>query len=78
MTTDTEKQKASYSSETTSESGNKPSALDWATLGCLLAGAAGIIKAFMMDNASAPLYLFGSVLAFAGVIYAHRRKSEAK
>jgi hypothetical protein len=46
-------------------------ASDWAVLGCLVAGAVGIYKAFGMDNPSGVfLCLLGSVAAFGVVIYA--------
>jgi hypothetical protein len=50
-------------------------ALDWAVLGCLIAGAVGIVKAFGMDSPSGVLLcLLGSVAAFGLVIYVHLRK----
>lgn len=50
-------------------------ALDWAVLGCLVAGAVGIYKAFGMETPSGVLLcLLGSVAAFGVVIYAHLRK----
>jgi len=50
-------------------------ALDWAVLGCLIAGAVGIVKAFSMDSPSGVLLcLLGSVGAFGLVIYVHLRK----
>jgi hypothetical protein len=45
-------------------------ALDWAVLGCLIAGAVGIFKACGMDSESGVLFcLLGSVAAFGLVIY---------
>lgn len=50
-------------------------AMDWAVLSCLIAGAVGIIKAFGMETPSGVLLcLFGSVAAFGSVIYVHLRK----
>jgi hypothetical protein len=50
-------------------------AADWAVLGCLVAGAVGIYKAFGMDNPfGVLLYLLGSVAAFGLVIYVHLQK----
>jgi len=50
-------------------------ALDWAVLGCLVAGAVGIVKAFGMDSPSGVLLcLLGAVAAFGLVIYVHLRK----
>jgi len=50
-------------------------ALDWAVLGCLIAGAVGIVKALGMDKPSGVLLcLLGSVAAFGLVIYVHLRK----
>jgi hypothetical protein len=50
-------------------------ALDWAVLGCLIAGAVGIYKAFCIDSPSGVLLcLLGSVTAFGLVIYVHLRK----
>lgn len=50
-------------------------ALDWAMVGCLVAGVVGIIKAFSMSNASGVLLcLLGSVAAFGLVVYVHFRK----
>jgi hypothetical protein len=50
-------------------------ALDWAVLGCLIAGAVGIVKAFGMESPSGVLLcLLGSVAAFGLVIYVHLRK----
>ena len=50
-------------------------ALDWAVLGCLIAGGVGIYKAFGMESPSGVLLcLLGSVAAFGLVIFAHFRK----
>ncbi|HTV40406.1 MAG TPA: hypothetical protein VMF08_07520 [Candidatus Sulfotelmatobacter sp.] len=50
-------------------------ALDWAVLGCLVAGSVGIFKAFGMDTPLGVLLcLLGSVAAFGLVIFAHLRK----
>lgn len=50
-------------------------ALDWAVLGCLIAGAVGIVKAFGMETPSGVLLcLLGSVAAFGLVIYVYLRK----
>ncbi len=49
-------------------------ALDWAVLGCLIAGAVGIVKAFGMDSPSGVLLcLLGAVAAFGLVVYVHLR-----
>jgi hypothetical protein len=49
-------------------------ALDWAVLGCLVAGAVGIYKARGMESPSGVLLcLLGSVAAFGLVIYVHFR-----
>ena len=53
----------------------RTSALDWAVLGCLIAGAVGIVKAFGMESPSGVLLcLLGAVAAFGLVIYVHLRK----
>ena len=47
-------------------------ALDWALLGCLVAGSVGIVKAFGMDSPWGVLVcLLGSVAAFGVVIFVH-------
>jgi hypothetical protein len=49
--------------------------LDWAVVGCLVAGAVGIYKACCMDSPSGVLLcLLGSVAAFGLVAYIHFRK----
>jgi hypothetical protein len=49
--------------------------LDWAIIGCLVAGAVGIIKALGMDSPSSVLLcLLGSVSAFGLVIYVQFQK----
>jgi hypothetical protein len=50
-------------------------ALDWAILGCLVAGGVGIFKASEMDSPFGVLLcLLGAVAAFGLVIYVHFRK----
>ena len=54
---------------------SKTNALDWAVLGCLAAGAVGLLKALFMDSGRDVLgCLLGSVLAFGVVFYVHLRK----
>jgi hypothetical protein len=57
--------------------GERPSstALDWAVLGCLIAGGVGIFKAYGMNSPSGVLLcLLGAVAAFGLVIFVHLRK----
>ena len=72
MATESENLNRAASTETDS---SKTDSLDWAVLGCLVAGGVGIVKAFSMERGiDVFACILGSLVAFSVVFYVYLRK----
>lgn len=75
MTTQTSAETKSQDTTATTRVSEAETAIGFAVMGCLVAGAVGIVKALEMERASDVLLcLLGSVAAFGFVIYIHFRR----